>query len=61
MDKLIKLGVEARLHDTKIQEIETMCYSGAISEGKALDLVVQENTRYNRIAKEILDCYIVIS
>lgn len=55
MDKLIQLGIQARLHDIKIQNIETLCYSGEISEGKALDLVIQENVRYSRIAKKILD------
>lgn len=47
MEKLIKLGVEARLHDTKIAQIETKCYSGEITSDKAIDLVEKELVRYN--------------
>ena len=35
MDKLIKLGVEARRHDTKISQIENQAYSLEISESEA--------------------------
>lgn len=57
MDKLIKLGVEARLHDTKIQEIETKRYNLDISEDEAFELVEKELVRYNvawgKIMKEL--------
>lgn len=47
MDKLIKLGVEAKLHDTKVQEIETAGYSLDISESKAFELMEEEQVRHN--------------
>ena len=57
MDKLIKIGVEARRHDTKIQEIETKRYNLDISEDEAFDLLEKELVRYNvawgKIMKEV--------
>ena len=55
MDKLIKLGVEARKNDTIIQNIETLCYRGYIDSGKALDLVVQQTQRFTKACKEIIN------
>lgn len=55
MDKLIKLGVEAKLNETMIQRIETLCYNGSIDSGKALDLIVQQNERFTKRWKEILN------
>lgn len=55
MDKLIKLGVEARKNDTIIQNIETLCYGGYIDSGKALDLVVQQTQRFTKACKEIIN------
>lgn len=55
MDKLIKLGVEAKLNETMIQRIETLCYNGSISEGKAIDLIVQQNERFTKRWKAILN------
>lgn len=57
MDKLIKLGVESRKHDTKITQIESQCYSGDISSDEAIGLVEKELVRYNiawgKIMKEV--------
>ena len=47
MDKLIQLGVEARIHDSKIAQIESRAYSGEITSDQAIDLVEQELVRYN--------------
>jgi hypothetical protein len=47
MDKLIKLGVEARLHDTKISQIETKAYNLEISESEAFEQIEVELIRYN--------------
>jgi len=55
MDKLIKLGVEAKKNDTIIQNIETLCYGGYIDSGKALDLVVQQTQRFTKACREIIN------
>lgn len=55
MDKIIQLGIEARKNDTVISRIETMCYQGNISEGKALDLIIQQLERYNKTWKKIIN------
>lgn len=55
MDKLIKLGVEAKLNETMIQRIETLCYNGTIDSGKAIDLLVQQNERFSKRWKEIMN------
>ena len=47
MDKLIKLGVEARRHDHNIDQIENKAYSLLITEEKAFELIEQELVRYN--------------
>lgn len=47
MDKIIKLGVEARIHDTKIAQIESRSYSGEITSDESIGLVEQELVRYN--------------
>ncbi len=55
MDKLIKLGVEARLNDIRVQEIESECYSGAIDSGRAIDLLVEQNKHFTKKWKEIMN------
>jgi hypothetical protein len=47
MEKLIKLGVEARRHDTKISQIETKAYNLEISESDAFEQIEVELIRYN--------------
>ena len=47
MDKLIKLGVEARRHDKKVSQIETKAYSLQISESDAFEQIEVELIRYN--------------
>lgn len=55
MDKLIKLGVEAKLNETMVQRIETLCYNGSIDSGKAIDLLVQQNERFSKRWKAIMN------
>lgn len=55
MDKLIQLGVEARLNDIVIQRIERLCYDGYIDSGKAIDLIVQQTKRFTKKCREIID------
>jgi hypothetical protein len=55
MDKLIKLGVEARRHDTKISQIETKVYSLEISESDAFEQIEVELIRYNLAWAKIMN------
>lgn len=61
MDKLIKLGVEAKLNETMIQRIETLCYNGSIDSGKALDLIIQQNERFTKRWKAIINAPVKVS
>lgn len=47
MNKLIQLGVAARLHDIRISYIEELSYSGQISSDEAFERIEKELIRYN--------------
>ena len=61
MDKIIKLGVEAKLNETMIQRIETLCYNGTITSDKAVDLIAQQLERFNKRWKEIINAPVKVS
>lgn len=55
MEKLIKLGVEARLHDTRISYIEELSYSGQISADESFERIEKELIRYNLAWAKIMN------